>query len=295
LPIAVAWTAILAACVPAYAADPLPFWQGAITAVDRVALSIDTTASGRVDFAGPNAVTCQALRVAQPGQCSMPVIHLQEGRVGTSSSLDKFLHLYMGWLPTGLVPAAYAVDGLPDMSQYCLYRSVQCVSRALDVSRLQGATTSRGVGIVAEGLGAFAAITVAALRPDDISFILLHQPTLAFPAGGNTNGSGSWLKGVLTASTGLRPRADLVDFDYLSVAPKVRCPVLMLYTKNDPQCPLLALNELYAAFKCPKDATCLNLSGHIPFSSVPNGQAIFADFTQQVLTNRFASHLWSIR
>ena len=292
---------LLCAALPARASDPLAFWHGVVDAAEHTPPAIFECSPGHLVFSGPGGMSCQALKVSSVALCSMTVIHIQESQIGpgATSARDGFLHLYFSWLPGDLAPASYTAAGLPEKTRYCLYKSVQCASRALEIAPLCGNTVSPKVGLVGEGLGCFAALALAALRPDTVGFVLLHQPapiyhflpfasTLHSVARNGTPFDPKLLQ--LTTSgqcTEDRLRLALADFDALALARQVRCPVLVVYNDSDSRSPLSALNDLYGALAGPKDSSSFNLPGRVPFASVPGHDAIFASFANEVITGQF--------
>ena len=292
----------------ARASDTLAFWRGAVDSADRTPPAAIELSPGHMVFSGPGGAPCHALKASSVALCSMAVVHIQEAEVGPGSAAgtaprDGFLHLYLSWLPSDLAPAPYTVTGLPEKTRYCLYRSVQCASRAMGVLPLCGDTVSPKVGLVGEGLGGFAALVLAALRPDTVGFVVLHQPApiYHFPP------SGLALHGAARAATPFDPklaqlvasgqctedrlRLALADFDAVALARYVRCPVLVVYNDSDPRAPTSALNDLYAALAGPKDAIRFAQPGRIPFASVPDHGAFFATFANDVITGQVAARL----
>lgn len=300
---------LLCAVLPARASDTMAFWRGALDAADRTPPAVIELSPGHLVFGGPGGLPCQALKASAADLCSMTIVHIQESEIGpgiaaTAALRDGFLHLYLSWLPGDLAPTPYTVAGLPDKTQYCLYKSVQCASRALDIAPLCGETVSAKVGLVGEGLGGFAALVLAALRPEAVGFVLLHQPTPIYHfrpfASAASHGAAKTAtpfdpKLLQLAKSGQcsedRLRLALADFDAIALARQVRCPVLVVYNDTDPRSPASALSDLYAALAGPKDAVRFVQPGRVPFASVPGHETIFATFAHDAIAGEVAARL----
>jgi pimeloyl-ACP methyl ester carboxylesterase len=299
---------LLCAAVPARASDTMAFWRGALDAADRTPPAVMEISPGHMAFSGPGGAPCHALKASAVALCSMAILHIQESQIGpapaaTAGVRDGFLHLYLSWLPGDSAPAPYTAAGLPDKTQYALYRSVQCATRALDIAPLCGETVSPKVGLVGEGLGGFAALVLAALRPDRVGFVLLHQPAPIY----HFLPLSSAMRGVAKTGTPFDPkllqlagsrrwpesrlRLALGDFDGIALARQVRCPVLVVYNESDSRSPLSALNDLYGALAGPKDALRFDQPGRVPFAAVPDHAAIFAAFAHDAIAGQVARRI----
>ncbi len=137
-------------------------------------------------------------------------------------------------------PPVWTVAGLPDRDGYCLRAQMLALAQAARVARRMS-RDDRPLLLLAEGLGAPAALALAAAQPDATAGVVLLDPAPYQHLVGNSVGvpdaEGVALARLLAANPTWRGPLghSLAVYDLAALAPVVSCPVVVVVSDRCPQ------------------------------------------------------------
>ncbi len=259
-------------------ADLDAFWR-------RARAELPALPSGALDAAGPCRVafpvterasaTAQWFPGTDPG--ATPVVQVVEHADAVAPTDGRRCHLYLPWrdLSRPLTEWFTRLDGSTTSPPVV---SVLAACQAVDLVRSSAQVTAMRVGVVGDGFGAGIALAAAALRPERVAFVVLHQPRPAFyrlPDGTLTGCPA--IRPIIRRLSG--PELDALAYcEPLAFAAQVHCPAFVIAGGGDAEAPPGEIGLLYRALPCPKDARVIEGLGHCRSGDVEG----FADMLERV-------------
>lgn len=250
LAIALAATA-RAAAIGTHPSDFEARWQDALAELAVLPPdALDADHPGTVSF--PVTDLAQASAAWFPGADAdaTPVVHVVTAPHEARPPERRRSHLYLE-APDAGSPGAWSSR---HDANHEPTRSVLAACQAVALVRSRPGATASRVGLVGDGFGASIALAAAALAPDRVAWLVLHQPR---PALTGTPTDAAWM-------------------DPLSFAPLVRCPAFMTVGGADRDAPRDETEALFAALTCPRDGRVLDRLGHCPSADLPDLAVILA-------------------
>jgi len=267
-----------AATAPAGAAGAAPAdfdarWQSALAELPVLppdALSADCP--GEVSF--PVTEVARADAAWSPGSDSAatPVVHVVETLADRRPPDWVRSHLYLaarGDVPLG----AWLAQARPD-ARHGPTLSVLAACQAVNLVRSRPGATAPRVGLVGDGFGAQIALAAAALVPDRVAWLVLHEPRPALYR--RPDGAPTACPELRAALAQMANAGDVAYLDPLSFAPQVRCPTFVTAGAADREALLSEIEALFAALTCPRDRRVIDHLGHCPSANLPDLAAILA-------------------
>ncbi|MGD9497744.1 MAG: alpha/beta hydrolase family protein [Armatimonadota bacterium] len=226
----------------------------------------------------PVTATGAACAVWLPGSdpWATPVVHVVEALGEPRPSDRTRSHFYLPWrqddrpLDEWLREADDPLDGAPALAVLAACQAVYLVRSCPHVR-------ATGVGLVGDGPGAQIALAAAALVPDRVAWLILHQPTPAFYR---------LADGTLTACPTVRPALDTLACDgpwyvaqlaYLEprhFAARLRSPAFVIAGAADREAPAGESELLFAALAGPRDGLIFQGVGHWASDRLPGFAAM---------------------
>jgi cephalosporin-C deacetylase len=246
------------------------FWS---TAGYQAALSRVPAVSAAHPFAafstGP-AQTCRAeMTNCKESTLTVPILHLTDWWADDdlSAPLEGKVSLHMTLLPETSRHDGWDPAGLPDAAACKLRDAVLTARHSLRFLLSQHDVHAPRVGIVGEGFGGAVAIALAALDPDLVAFVAIHQPAPGF----------HYLidRTPADAPAVLRPlkRVECSDhykllhaityFDFFNFAPRVTIPTLVTMSINDEVATPEQVLAIYNHLNCDKQLQVTDYADHL--------------------------------
>ncbi len=192
-------------------------------------------------FASGNQQTCRGeVTECKEATLTVPILHLTDWWAADDyiAPLEGKVSLHLTLLPDSSRREGWAMSGAFDRS-CCPLRDVVLAARhSLRYLLSQPDVHEPRVGIVGEGLGGAVAVALAALEPDLVAFIAVHQPVPGFhylkmgtPADSPTVLRP--LNQVASRKTDDELRRSFTYFDFFNFAPEVTTPALVTMSLQD--------------------------------------------------------------
>lgn len=246
------------AAAPAGGADaPADFearWQEALAELAVLPPdALDADRPARISFPVTDLAWADAAWFPGTDPGAAPVVHMVEAPARPRPPDRDRSHLYLA-APAADALARWPAPVRPD-ARHGLTLAVLAACQAVDLVRSRPGSTASCVGLVGDGVGAQVALAAAALAPDRVAWLVLHQPRPLTDA--ETPGAVDWM-------------------DPLSFAPLVRCPTFVTVGAADREAPLDEIAALFAALTCPRDGRVIDRLGHCPSADLPDLAVILA-------------------
>jgi len=263
-------------------ADFGAFWQRALSQCQPLQPGALTGTGG--DVIVPVTDTLSMRAWWQPGTdpAATPVVHLVE-RANPEPArrpVDRRAHLYVSWRSYDCDLATWYLQGLAHPGDGGLMASVLAACQAVDLVRTSPELTAPLVALVGDGYGAVMALAAAALAPERVSFVIVHQPRPAFHR--MTDGTFTAcpaIARILSAlpATDANPTcAALSYYDAVNFAARATRPTFVIAGGRDRDAPVSEARMLYDKLTCKRNSLVVPTMRHHPSDSMSNFAQLLA-------------------
>ncbi len=246
------------------------FWS---SAAYQSALSRVPAASAADPFAafsaGP-AKTCLAqMTDCKDSTLTVPILHLTDWWADDdySAPLEGRVSLHMTLLPEASRHDGWDPVGLPDASACTLRDAVLTARHSLRFLLSQHDVHAPRVGIIGEGFGGAVAIALAALDPDLVAFVAVHQPAPGFHYLNDRTPADApaLLRPLQRLECPAAPALihPMPDFDFFNFAPRVRPRPFVTRSTNDEVATPQQVLAIYNHLNCDKQLHVTDYADHL--------------------------------
>lgn len=246
------------------------FWSSAgyQSALSRIpaALAADPFAA----FSAGAAQTCRAeITDCKDSALTVPILHLTDWWADDdfSAPLEGKVSLHMTLLPGASRHDGWDPVGLPDASACTLRNAVLTARHSLRFLLSQHDVHTPRVGIVGEGFGGAVAIALAALEPDLVAFVAVHQPAPGFHYLNDQTPADApaLLRPLQRLEPGDEMKAlrTITYFDFFNFAPQVSAPTLVTMSTNDEVATPEQVLAIYNHLNCDKQLHVTDYEDHL--------------------------------
>lgn len=223
---------------------------------------------------------------------SVPILHLTDWWADDDviGPIEGKLTSHVTLFPDASKKNGWNSSGLPDKSSCDLVRAVLMARHSLRYLLSQPDATQARAGIVGEGYGGAIAIALAAMDPDLVAFVVIHEPVPGFHY--LSDGTAADSRPILRPLERLKCRDSramhqaVTYLDFFNFAPAVTCPVFVTMGDGDPVATAEQVLSIYNNLDCTKELEIVADAGHLTV----DGREEFYDLAARWLTDQGFAH-----
>lgn len=214
------------------------FWHGALSSLDEIPPAYRMSAEGTVEFVASRGETRLAFHNLPAEDAVCVVIRITDAVLSEPpKAAAGCLEFVFPWRQ-GMT----ADKAGQEASQHMLCRGVLDACRLVKIALGQGNRPFASVGLIGDGYGAGIALGVAALMPENVAFVVAHQPICLTPELYAECEEETWNAQGVAEARRLEPLLNAARF-----APFVLAPTLVLAGEWDTLATPESCQRLWAA------------------------------------------------